>query len=96
MSGDDDSKQQIFPNVDKSAKSSGQVQPNKRGIENSKMPEDASPLRDNSPNAGKTSVPGESKKESGANVKAAFLKLKETGNALVKKVGSVAFCVIVV
>ncbi|XP_028414819.1 sperm-associated antigen 1-like [Dendronephthya gigantea] len=85
MSGDDDSKQQIFPDVGKSVKNSNQVQQSKKEDEDSKMPEEVSPLPDNSPNAGKAGVLGASKEESGANVMATFLKLKETGNALVKK-----------
>ena len=89
ISGDDENKNQTFPDVSKSNKSS--VHPNvNKSDEKPKLPEKASLQPENNLNAGekgtKIGVKEDEKEESETDVKAQFLKLKESGNSLVKKV----------
>ena len=89
ISGDDENKNQTFPDVSKTNKSS--VQPNvNKSDEKPLLPEKASLQPENNLNAGekgtKIGVKEDEKEESETDVKAQFLKLKESGNLLVKKV----------
>ncbi len=89
MSGDDEGKHQTFPDVKKTDESPVQLNMNK-GDEKTKSVQKDSPQPKNSLNAGekapKVVVTEERKEEPGANLKTKFLKLKESGNLLVKKV----------
>ena len=88
---DDDSKQQTFPDVHKDTKNAKQVQVNQNKVdENGKLPQKASLQPESSLNAGKKEpeigATVERNEESETNIKARFLKLKEDGNLLVRKV----------
>ena len=90
MDGDDQGKQQIFPNVDKSSKPGNQVEVSNSSQEKKNIfPEKTNLQPENSQSAGKKETEDgvvKTKVENGADVKARFLKLKESGNSLVKKV----------
>ena len=79
ISGDDEGKNHTFPDVNKTNENPVQLSVNKASLQ----PE-------NSPSAGgkeaKIGMKEGGEEEPGSSVRAQFLKLKESGNALVKKV----------
>ena len=89
ISGDDEGKNHTFPDVNKTNENPVQLSVNK-GDEKTKLPAKASLQSENSPSAGgkeaKIGMKEGGEEEPGSSVRAQFLKLKESGNALVKKV----------